>query len=279
MNNYQTIAFQGERGAFSEIAGESYFGKSITVPSYSFEEVFNKVRKGIAKYGVIPVENTLYGSVFENYDLLLKYKVFVVGELNLQINHCLISSKIYRLNEIKKIYSHPQALGQCSQFLKALRNVEVIPSYDTAGSALLALKNNEEPSAAIASSRAAKIYKMKTLRKNIQNNKINYTRFFVISKKKSSKESKDPKSTLSFDLKSIPGALHKALGVFASAEINLSMIESRPIPHKPFEYTFYIDISGSLNEKRIKTAIKKLSELTITIKKIGTYEKGKTYRS
>ncbi|OGU77837.1 MAG: hypothetical protein A2V93_06760 [Ignavibacteria bacterium RBG_16_34_14] len=280
MTSYQTAAFQGERGAFSEIAAESYFGKSINnLPSYSFEEVFKKVRSGIADYGIIPIENTLYGSVFENYDLLLRYKVSVVGELNLQINHCLISSKKYHLNEIKKIYSHPQALGQCSEFLKTLKSVEIIPSYDTAGSALLALKNNEETSAAITSSRAAKIYKMKILEKNIQNNKINYTRFFVISKKKPTEEPKNPKSTLSFDLKSIPGALYKALGVFANAEINLSMIESRPIPHKPFRYTFYIDIAGSLNDKRIQAALKKLSEITITIKKIGTYEKGKTYQS
>jgi prephenate dehydratase len=280
MTKNQTVAFQGEHGAFSEIAAESYFGKSIRrIPSYSFEEVFNKVRKGFANYGIIPIENTLYGSVFENYDLLLNYKIIVIGELNLQINHCLISSKKYQLNEIKKIYSHPQALGQCSQLLKSLNDVEIIPSYDTAGSALLALKDNENPSAAIASSRAAMIYKMKILKKNIQNKKINYTRFFIISKKQSLAEPKNPKSTLSFDLKSIPGALYKALGVFANAEINLSMIESRPIPHKPFEYTFYIDISGSLNEKRINAAIKKLSELTISIKKIGTYEKGKTYQS
>ncbi|MDO8550120.1 MAG: ACT domain-containing protein, partial [Ignavibacteria bacterium] len=128
-------------------------------------------------------------------------------------------------------------------------------------------------------SRAAKIYKMKIMKRNIQNNKINYTRFFVISKKKSTGELKNPKSTLSFDLKSIPGALYKALGVFADAEIDLSMIESRPIPHKPFQYTFYIDITGSLNNKKIKSALKKLSELTITTKKIGTYEKGKTCQS
>lgn len=278
MTNF--VTFQGERGAFSEIAAEIYFSKSIiTIPSFSFEDVFTKVKNGAADFGVIPVENTLYGSVFENYDLLLKHKVFVIGELSLQINHCLISSKKYQLNEIKKIYSHPQALGQCSRLLKSLSRVEIIPSYDTAGSALLALKDNEYPSAAIASSRAAKIYKMKILKRNIQNKKINYTRFFVISKKPSLPEFKNPKSTLSFDLKSIPGALYKALGVFANAKINLSMIESRPIPHKPFEYTFYIDISGSLKEERIKAAIKKLSELTISIKKIGTYEKGKTYQS
>lgn len=273
------IAFQGEKGAYSEIAAESYFGNFIkTLPSYSFEEVFVKVRKGVADRGVIPIENTLYGSVFENYDLLLKYHVSVIAELNLQINHYLISSEKHSLSKLKKIYSHPQAIGQCSKFLSELK-AEIVPSYDTAGSAMLSLKNTSEPTAAITSYRAAKIYNMKILNKNIQNNKVNYTRFLVISKKKSDEEPKHPKSTLSFDLKSIPGALHKALGVFANAEIDLSMIESRPIPHKPFQYTFYIDISGSLNDKRIKAALKKLSEVTITIRRIGTYEKGKTYKS
>jgi chorismate mutase/prephenate dehydratase len=273
------VAFQGEKGAYSEIAAESYFDKSIkTLPSYSFEEVFIKVRRGVAQRGVIPIENTLYGSVFENYDLLLKYHVSVIAELNLQINHYLISSERHSLSKLKKIYSHPQAIGQCSKFLNELK-VEIVPSYDTAGSALLSMRNVDEPTAAITSYRAAKIYNMKILKKNIQNNKVNYTRFFVISKKKSDEEPKHPKSTLSFDLKSIPGALHKALGVFANAEIDLSMIESRPIPHKPFQYTFYIDITGSLNDKKIKTALKKLSELTVTIRRIGTYEKGKTYKS
>jgi chorismate mutase/prephenate dehydratase len=273
------VAFQGEKGAYSEIAAESYFDKSIkTLHSYSFEEVFIKVRRGVAQRGVIPIENTLYGSVFENYDLLLKYHVSVIAELNLQINHYLISSERHSLSKLKKIYSHPQAIGQCSKFLNGLK-VEIVPSYDTAGSALLSMRNVDEPTAAITSYRAAKIYNMKILKKNIQNNKVNYTRFFVISKKKSDEEPKHPKSTLSFDLKSIPGALHKALGVFANAEINLSMIESRPIPHKPFQYTFYIDITGSLNDKKIKTALKKLSELTVTIRRIGTYEKGKTYKS
>ena len=261
MSDNRIIAFQGERGAYSEIASQNYFSKSIkTLPSFSFEEVFKNIKNGKADSGIITVENTLYGSVFENYDLLLKYKIFVVGELNLQINHCLISSDNYNLNKIKAIYSHPQALGQCSHFLKSL-------------------KNNGEPSAAITSSRAAKIYKIKIIRRNIQNNKINFTRFFIINKIKNDKEPKNPKTTISFDLKSIPGALHKALGFFANAEIDLSMIESRPIPHKPFQYTFYMDFNGSLNDPQVKAVLKKLAGLTITIKKFGTYEKGNTYKS
>jgi len=274
------VAFQGEQGAFSEIASKKYFGKDvISISCYSFDDVFECVVKEITEFGIIPVENTLYGSVFENYDLLLKHKIYVVGELNLQINHCFISQKKYSLKEIKKVYSHYQALGQCSRFIESLKDVEVIPTYDTAGSVLIIQGNNDEPSAAIASSYAAKIYGMKILARNIQNKKFNYTRFFIISKSKNKSIPKNPKSTLSFDLKSVPGALHKALGVFANAGINLSMIESRPIPEKPFQYTFYVDITGSFEDEKIKTALKQLSHHTIKIKKIGTYEKGKTYHS
>jgi prephenate dehydratase len=280
MKKYHSAAFQGEQGAFSEIAAEKFFGKNIkTMPTYSFEEVFQKVKKGIADSGIIPVENTLYGSVFENYDLLLKHKVYVIGELNLQINHCLISKEEYSLNDIRKVYSHYQAIGQCSNFLRTLKNVEIIPTYDTAGSVIIVQQSHDdEPSAAIASSYAAKIYKMKVLARKIQNKEINYTRFFIISMEKSKQPVKNPKSTLSFDLKSVPGALHKALGVFANAEIDLSMIESRPIPDKPFQYTFYVDISGDLADIKIKNALKKLSDFAVKIKMIGTYERGKTYK-
>ncbi|HED05364.1 MAG TPA: bifunctional chorismate mutase/prephenate dehydratase, partial [Ignavibacteria bacterium] len=141
------VAFQGERGAFSEIAAKKYFGENISLaPSFSFDEVFTKVKNGKVDFGVIPIENTLFGSIYESYDYLLKYSLIIAGELNLQINHQLIAVKKYQLSEIKKVYSHPQALGQCSDFLKSkLKNAEIIPAYDTAGSAALALKNNNEP--------------------------------------------------------------------------------------------------------------------------------------
>ncbi|MHB1686267.1 MAG: prephenate dehydratase [Ignavibacteriaceae bacterium] len=274
------VAFQGEAGAFSEIASKKMFGEKITVsPSFSFEDVFLKVKNGEVDFGIIPIENSLYGSVFESYDLLLKYSLSIIGELNLQINHNLLAKKNYKLSEIKKVYSHPQALGQCSEFLKKLKNTEVIPSYDTAGSALISLNNNIEPTAAIASKNAAIIYKLKILKANIQNNKENYTRFYAISKSKSKKKPEHPKSSICFELKNIPGALFKALSVFALKEINLLKIESRPIPHKPFQYIFYIDFSGNYSDANIKLAINHLTEFSLSIKKLGAYEAGKTFIS
>ncbi len=274
------VAFQGERGAFSEIASMKYFGEGVTVsPSFSFEDVFIKVKNGSVDFGIIPIENSLYGSVFETYDLLLQYSLTIVGELNLQINHCLLASQNYKLEDIKKIYSHPQALGQCSIFLKSLKNTELVPAYDTAGSALISLKDKSVPSAAVASREAAEIYNLKILKSQIQNNRENYTRFLIISKKKIQDEFQNPKTSICFELKNIPGALFKSLSVFALRDINLVKIESRPIPHKPFEYMFYADLTGCLDEERVKNAINHLSEISLSIKKFGTYEAGKTYKS
>jgi len=274
------VAFQGERGAFSEIAAKKYFGEDVKLsPSFTFDDVFSKVKKGEVKYGVVPIENSLYGSVFETYDLLLNYSLTIIGELNLQINHHLIAKKNYKLSEIKKVYSHPQALGQCSKFLSTLKNAQITPAYDTAGSALILLQNNEEPTAAVASREAAEIYGMKILKSEIQNNKKNYTRFLIISKKKEKREFTSPKTSLCFELKSMPGALYKALSVFALRDINLVKIESRPIPHKPFQYLFYVDLQGSDKDERIVQALKNLLEISVTIRKFGTYQSGETHKS
>jgi prephenate dehydratase len=274
------IAFQGERGAFSEIASKKLFGDNISLsPSFSFEEVFLKVKKGKVNYGVVPIENSLYGSVFETYDLLLQNSLSIVNELNLQINHHLLASENYKLSQIKKVYSHPQALGQCSAFLKTLKNAQVIPAYDTAGSALISLKDNKIPTAAVASRTASELYGLKILKSNIQNNKENFTRFLVISKKQVIKKFHNPKTSICFELKSMPGALFRALSVFALRDINLLKIESRPIPHKPFEYVFYMDLAGSMEDERIKNAINHLAEISIKLKSFGSYEAGKTLKS
>jgi prephenate dehydratase len=274
------LAFQGERGAFSEIAAKKYFGENIDFfPSFSFADVFAKVKKGDVNYGVVPIENSLYGSIFETYDLLLKYSLSIVGELNLQINHHLISSKNYKLTEIKKVYSHPQALGQCSKFLRTLKKSTVEPAYDTAGAAMMASKHSGEPIAAVASREAAEIYNLKILKSNIQNNSENFTRFLIISKKSETTKVKKTKSSICFELKSIPGALFKALSVFALRDIDLAKIESRPIPHKPFQYMFYVDLLGDLSDEKIKLAISHLDEISLSIKKFGSYEIGDTYKS
>ena len=273
------VAFQGERGAFSEIAAIKYFGKNISfLPSFTFNDVFEKVKKRKVKYGIIPIENSLYGSVYETYDLLLESSFPIVGELNLQINHNLLAKKNLKLKDIKEIYSHLQALGQCSSFLKKTVTAKIIPSYDTAGAAK-EINNNEEAVAAIASKEAAKIYGLKILRKNIQNNNDNFTRFLILGKSPVKKIYKKPKSSICFELKSIPGALFKALSVFALREIDLLRIESRPIPHKPFQYLFYVDFKGSLKDEKIKQALNHLSEISLNIKQFGTYETGQIFYS
>jgi prephenate dehydratase len=274
-----TVAFQGERGAFSEIAASKYFYKNIKFSaSLTFNEVFEKIKKGTAKYGIVPIENSLYGSVFETFDLLLKNSIWIIGECSLQISHNLLAKKSLKLDEISEIYSHPQALGQCSEFLKKLANAKIIPFYDTAGSAKI-INDKELPLAAIASKEAAAIYNLKILRRNIQNKSYNFTRFLILGKLAYKKKFNNPKSSICFELKSIPGALFKALSVFALRDIDLLKIESRPIPHKPFQYLFYIDFKGDLKEERIKQAINHLSEISLSIKKFGTYETGQIFYS
>lgn len=274
------IAFQGERGAYSEIAAKKIFGNNVLIsPSFSFDEVFLKVKEKKVDYGVVPIENSLYGSVFETYDLLLQNSLSIVNELNLQINHYLLASKKFKLSQIKKVYSHPQALGQCSVFLKTLNNAQLIPAYDTAGSALISLKDNKTPTAAVASRNAAGIYGLKILKSNIQNNKENFTRFLVISKKQIKRKFHNPKTSICFELKSMPGSLFRALSVFALRDINLLKIESRPIPHKPFEYVFYMDLSGSMEDTKVKNALNHLSEISIKLKSFGSYEAGKNFKS
>lgn len=272
------ISFQGERGAYSEIAAEKFFNDAIEVfPSYSFNDVFKKVKRKKSDFGIVPIENSSYGSVFETYDLLLKYSLKIYGELNLKINHALISNKNQSISKLRHIYSHPQALGQCSDFIAKHRKIKVHPAYDTAGAVLLSEK--EEASAAIASEKAAHLYGKKILQRKIQNKDENYTRFLVIAGLKNANEIWDPKTSICFELKSIPGALYRALSVFALRDIDLLKIESRPIPHKPFQYLFYVDLAGSLNDKVIKKALNNLSEITTRIIIFGTYSTGKTYSS
>ena len=274
------VAYQGESGAYSEIASKKMFDKKIKLsPSFSFEEVFLKTKSGEVNFGIIPIENTLYGSVFESYDLLLKYSLHIVGELNLQVNHQLLTKEVCKISDIRKIYSHPQALGQCSKFLKTLKNVTIVPSYDTAGSALISLNNSSEITAIVASKNAAKIYNLKILKSNIQNNKENYTRFYCISQNKTKRKYQHPKSSICFELKNTPGSLFKALSVFALNGINLLKIESRPIPHKPFQYIFYIDFAGSTEEPKIKLAVEHLNDFSLSMKILGTYEKGNNFMS
>jgi chorismate mutase / prephenate dehydratase len=265
-----TVAFQGEPGAYSEEAAYQYFGASSRLkPCENLEDVFQAVEKGEVQYGLVPVENSLEGSIPRTYDLLLDSNLKVAGETELRIVHCLIGLPEAQLDSIKEVYSHPQALGQCKDFLRKM-GWKLIPSYDTAGSVKLIKENKVIDKAAIASARAAKIYGMKILATGIEDNSHNYTRFFILSRQESAPSGND-RTSIVFTIKHKPGALYDALRVLADKKINLTKIESRPTRQKPWEYNFYVDFDGNQNDEAIKEALQSLEEATVFIKILGSY--------
>ncbi|MEM2936022.1 MAG: prephenate dehydratase [Candidatus Bathyarchaeia archaeon] len=266
------VAFQGEIGAYSEDAVYSFFGSSVEVkPCKNLSDVFESVEAGDAEYGVVPVENSIEGSVNQTYDLFLEHNLKVWGEIVLKIVHCLITNPKTELDSIEVVYSHPQALAQCRGFLERL-GCEVIPTYDTAGSVKMMKEKGLLGAGAIASERAAEIYGMKVLAKGIADNPNNYTRFFVLSKIDAPPTGRD-KTSIIFSTKHVPGALYRALEEFALRDINLTKIESRPTKKTPWEYNFYLDFEGHRSEARCQEALKGLRKKSAFIKVLGSYPK------
>ena len=266
------VAFQGEIGAYSEDAVYSFFGPSVGVkPCKNLSDVFESVEAGEAEYGVVPVENSIEGSVNQTYDLFLEHDLKVRGEIVLEIVHCLITNPKTELESIEVVYSHPQALAQCRGFLEKL-GCEVIPTYDTAGSVKMMKEKGLLSAGAIASERAAEIYGMKVLTRGVADNPNNYTRFFVLSKNDSPPTGRD-KTSIIFSTKHVPGALYRALEEFALRNINLTKIESRPTKQTPWEYNFYLDFEGHRSEERCQEALKGLGKKSAFIKVLGSYPK------
>jgi prephenate dehydratase len=266
----ERVAFQGEPGAYSELATIQYFRSSNLVPLKSLHEVFDRLSHGEVDFGVVPIENSIEGSVNETYDLLLDTHLVVSGEIYLRVRHCLIVNKGGGSN-IRDVYSHPQALAQCRRYLQK-RKLAGIAAYDTAGAVkMIKLKQNME-AAAIASSRAAELYDMDILEEGIEDNKKNFTRFLIISKTRTKSTGHDGTSII-FSVKHIPGALYSILQEFASREINLTKIESRPTKEKPWEYNFYVDFEGHINNKIIKEAVESIKKRATFIKILGSYER------
>jgi prephenate dehydratase len=263
------VAFQGEPGAFSEEASAGYFDSPETVPCESFEATFAAVNSKDCELGIIPIENSLAGSIHQNYDLLLGNDLFIVGEYFLRVRHCLIAFPGVTVPEVRRVISHPQALGQCASYLRDM-GVKTEPVYDTAGSVKLLKASGEKTTAAIASRKAAEIYGMQILQEGIEDNPENYTRFLVIAPSPI-KPIGEAKTTIVFILKNQPGALFKALSVFALREIDLSKIESRPLAGKPWEYLFYIDFIGAVHEERVKKALDHLGEYALMLRVFGSY--------
>ena len=269
------IAFQGERGAYSEIAGYSFFGlEAETEACKSFSDVFRKVIEGEVSYGVVPIENSIEGSVTQVYDLFLEYDVKVCGELVMRIIHCLIANPNTPLEAIRVIYSHPQALAQCRHFLER-SGCEMISTYDTAGSVKMIKERGINHAGSIASEQAARIYKMNILAKDIADVKNNYTRFFVLSQNEAPPSGND-KTSIIFSTDDLAGALHKALGEFAVRGINLTKIESRPTKQKPWEYNFYLDFEGHSKDKVYEEALEGLRKRTVFLKILGSYPKARS---
>lgn len=265
------VAFQGEIGAYSESAVYSFFGPSVEVkPCKILSDVFDSVKKEETMYGVVPIENSIEGSVNQTYDLFLDYNLKVCGEIVLKIAHCLIAHPGIQLNSIKTVYSHPQALAQCRKFLEQL-GCRLISTFDTAGSVKMIKDERLMDAAAIASERAAEIYGMRTLAQEIGDTPNNYTRFFVLSKQDSSYSGED-KTSIIFSVKSIPGALHLVLKEFAVRNLNLTKIESRPTKRTPWEYNFYLDFEGHRNEEKSREALESIKDKTHFLKILGSYK-------
>jgi len=268
------VAFQGEVGAYSEGAALQFFGTSITTtPCERLDDVFEAVEQGNVEFGIVPVENSLEGSISLSYDLLLESSLKVCGETGFRVAHCLIANPKTRLDLIEKVYSHPNALAQCKTFLKHLE-AELIPTYDTAGSVKMIKEKGITDGAAIASARAAEIYDMKIISSEIEDNPNNFTRFFILSKEDSQPSGND-KTSVVFSVKHKPKALYDFLQVFASRNINLTKIESRPTRRKPWEYNFYLDFEGHRESKAAREALNDLERSSLFLKILGSYPKAK----
>lgn len=272
-SNNPRVAFQGERGAYSEIAARSFFGDRLRLqPCESFGSVFKNVEAGRVDFGVLPIENSLAGSIHQNYDLLLKHRLQIVGELNLRVVHNLIANPGATVASIRTILSHPQALMQCQNHTARLRSAKIIPAYDTAGSVKKIKEEKLLDAAAIASDLAAKIYRMKILKRQIQDNPENFTRFLILQRKAAPPRDAD-KTSIVFSVKNVPGALFRSLSVFALRDIDLYKIESRPLHGKPWEYFFYIDFAGSLRDRNCRNALSHLDEIATFMKVLGSYQR------
>jgi prephenate dehydratase len=264
------VAFQGEPGAYSEMATIQYFRNSNLVPTKSLQDVFDALRQGDVDFGVVPIENSIEGSVNETYDLLLDTDFVVSGEIYLRVRHCLIVNKGGSWN-ITSVYSHPQALAQCRRYLQRMK-LATVAAYDTAGAVKMIKQKKTRKVAAIASRRAAELYDMDILEEGIEDNKNNFTRFLIMSKIRTKSTGRDGTSMI-FSVKHIPGALYSILEEFANRNINLTKIESRPKKEKPWEYNFYLDFEGHIDNKIIDEAVESIKKKAAFIKILGSYER------
>lgn len=262
------VSFQGEHGAYSEAAAISFFDDKIeTVPCPTFADVLKSTHNDETDYSVLPIENSIEGTVGESNDLLYSSSLNAIGEIYHKIEHCLIG--IGKVEEVKTVYSHPQALGQCRKFIQN-HKMKTVPTYDTAGSVEIIKKMSQNDVACIASKNASEIYNVPIIQEGIADNSNNYTRFLVLSKTSCSVSKKD-KTSIIFSIKHEPGALHKILENFHNSQVNLTKIESRPKKNSVWEYNFYVDFEGNKDEEKISSMLEKIKENTLFFKILGSY--------
>ena len=276
------IAIQGERGAFSEEAARKLLGPRVEVlPCPRFEDLFLCLKDGRAAGAVVPIENSLAGSVHENYDHLVNYEFPIVAETSVRIVHNLIALKGVKFSQVRRAFSHPVALNQCLDFFARNPQIERTPFYDTAGSIKMLAEERLTDAAGIASAVAAEIYGARVLRRSIESDRQNFTRFFLLRTPAYAR--RHPvradahatwKTSLVFSTRNIPGSLFRALSAFALRDLNLIKIESRPLRGKPWEYLFYVDFLGRMDTPNARNALRHLEELADFLRVLGCYPKG-----
>jgi len=269
----QKIAFQGERGAFSEEAALKLLGDTVELlPCVTFDAMFEVVKSGECEGCLAPIENSLAGSVHANYDLLLQHDLYIIGEVYLRIVHNLIALPDVTFDQVKRVYSHPVALAQCRDFFRQYRHLEQVAEYDTAGSVKMLRDRSIQDGAAIASLRAATVYDASILKTEIEDNKENYTRFLLLSRNPRPLAAAN-KTSIVFSTRNEPGMLFRCLAAFALRDIDLTKLESRPLHGKPWEYFFYVDFMGNPNEEKSQNALRHLKEMTTYLRILGSYPK------
>ncbi len=265
------VSYQGVPGAYSQSAAKKFFGEEIdTVGTDSFGDALNFVEEertpSDVNYSILPVENSIEGTVGQSIDEIVKTNLHSIGEVYLKVEHCLIGRG--KLNDVTKVYSHPQALGQCSDFIED-HDLKTVSTYDTAGSVEI-IKDLEDDCAAIASSLASSLYNVPIIKEGIANNSNNFTRFLVFSRENTN-ETENDKTSIIFSVKHEPGALHQILKEFNDNDINLTKIESRPNKNTNWEYNFFVDFLGHYSNSKIKSVLDTISKNTLFLKVIGSY--------